>query len=426
MKPGLKIGSQGQLNWIVDPTMTISLGGLPRATVFSTPNMIMLMERAAREALRPFLDQDEESVGTEVQVEHVDAATMGEPVRGIAKVVDVSDRKVQFEVNAYSGEREIGRGKHRRTIIQLSRFMDKLNQTMSSETGTAKLEARYSAQRSNQPNTSAHTLKSIVRTNELIELQTLKVVLQNQVATVTLNRPKSLNAVNVQMTMEFEAVIAWLMEHAEQCRVVILTGAGDAFCSGDDVKELESLSLEEARALSIRQANVYLAFERVPQPVIAAVNGTALGAGCVAAYSCDFRLAAFSSKFGMPEIRLGWPPGYGISQLMALVGKSRALEMCLLGESISANTALDWGLVNEVVANNQLMRRAQELSFQLLKMPAEALRATKRLIHADEGSLAKVTHLADTDAYIRCLDTPDAREGVLAFTQKRTPRFMMK
>jgi enoyl-CoA hydratase len=225
------------------------------------------------------------------------------------------------------------------------------------------------------------------------------------------------------MTGELERLVAWLAGHPQEVRVVVISGAGDAFCAGDDVKEVAGLSLEVARTLSLRQASLFLALERLPQPIIAAVNGPAFGAGCVAAYSCDWRLASHAARFAMPEIKLGWPPGYGIAQLTALVGKARALELCLSGEAITAAQAREWGLINELVPGAMLMKSAQQLAERLLLLPAEALRQTKRLIHLDEGQLPKVTHRADTEAYLRCLEMPDAREGTSAFIEKRKPKF---
>lgn len=402
MKPGLNLGSVGELTWVIDPTMTIILGGLPQATVFSTPSMVMLMERAAREALRPFLEATEESVGVDVQVEHLGPAVLGSTVRGVARVTGIEGRRVNFDVQAFSGQREIGRGKHRRAIVLLSRLVENI----------AKFAGDGGLPMNLEPNEGA-----------LPTLETIEVAVSNRIATVTLNRPRSLNAVNVQMTGELEQVLTWLSGHPELVRVVLLTGAGDAFSAGDDVKELEGMSLETARRLSLRQANAYLAFERLPQPLIAAVNGPAFGAGCVAAYSCDLRLASHGARFGMPEIKLGWPPGYGIAQLSALVGKARALELCLTGEVITATQALEWGLINELVPGALLMKRARELAERMLALPAVALRETKRLIHADEGQLPKITHRADTEAYIRCFDLPDAKEGIAAFKEKRRPRF---
>jgi enoyl-CoA hydratase/carnithine racemase/predicted thioesterase len=364
--------------------------------------MIMLMERAAREALRPFLDEGEESVGVEVNVEHLGPASLGATVRGVARITAVEGRRVSFAVQALTGDREIGRGTHRRAVVTLDRIVENI----------AKAGSEQSSVMSLSPNPG-----------ELPLLETLRVTVASRIATITFSRPQSRNAVNVRMTGEWEKVIAWLAGHSVDVRVVIVTGEGEAFCAGDDVKELASLSLEEARRLSLRQANLWLALERLPQPVIAAVNGAALGAGCVAAYSCDFRLAAHAAAFGMPEIKLGWPPGYGVAQLTAIVGKARALELCLLGDPITAQKALEWGLAHEVVPGAMLTVRAHQFANRLLAQPAEALRATKRLIHADEGALPKITHRADTEAYVRCLALPDAQEGIAAFADKRRPDF---
>ncbi len=402
MKPGLRIGDAGELTWLVDPTMTITLGGVPQATVFSTPSMIMLLEQSAREALRPFLEDGEESVGVEVQVEHIGAAVLGSTVRGVAKVVEMDGRRVGFDMRAYVDDREIGRGGHRRAVVQLNKLVANVMQLLKEQHGVMSLKSDN---------------------GELGALETVTVKVANRIATVILNRPRAANAINVQMTGELERIVQWLAGHPHEVRVVVISGAGDAFCAGDDVKEIAGLSLETARTLSLRQANLFLALEQLPQPVIAAINGPAFGAGCVAAYSCDWRLASHAARFAMPEIKLGWPPGYGIAQLTALVGKARALELCLSGEAITAARAQEWGLVNEVASGTMLMKSAQQVAERLLLLPAEALRQTKRLIHLDEGQLPKVTHRADTEAYLRCLELPDAREGISAFVEKRSAKF---
>jgi enoyl-CoA hydratase len=402
MKPGLRIGAAGELTWTVDPTMTITLGGVPQATVFSTPSMIMLMEHSAREALRPFLEDREESVGVEVQVEHTGAAVLGSTVRSVAKVVEIDGRRVVFEVQAHVGDREIGRGRHRRAVVHLDRLVANVTQILKEGDRVMDLKPA---------------------TGELGELETVAMDVSNRIATVTLNRPRAANAINVQMTGELERTVAWLAGHPQEVRVVVISGAGDVFCAGDDVKEVAGLSLEAARTLSLRQANLFLLLEQLPQPVIAAVNGPAFGAGCVAAYSCDWRLASHAAGFAMPEIKLGWPPGYGVAQLTALVGKARALEMCLTGKAVTAIQALEWGLVNELVPGAVLMKSAQQLAVRLLLMPAEALRQTKRLIHMDEGQVPKLAHRADTEAYLHCLALPDSREGISAFVEKRAAKF---
>ncbi len=404
MKPGLQIGQQGELVWIVDPIHAIKLGlaTATQVTVFSTPSMIMLMERAAREALRPYLEPGEETVGVEVSCEHLAGAPLGATVRGVATVTGLAERRVSFDIAAYHGDRLLGRGRHTRAIARVERLLQNLRQIALNPGASMNIRAH---------------------SGELPPFATLAVAVAAKVATVTLNRPKSLNAVDTQMTADLEQLVAWLTGHPEDVRVVILTGAGPAFCAGDDVKELGTLSLDTARALSLRQAQLYLAFESLPQPLIAAVNGPAFGAGCVCAYSCDFRIASHAAVFGMPEIKLGWTPGYGLAQLTALIGKARALELCLTGRTITAREAHDWGLVNELAAGSQLLERARKLAAQLLQMPALALRETKRVLHADEGPQSKTAHRLDTDAYLRCLESPDAREGIAAFSDKRAPRF---
>lgn len=405
MKPGLQPGAIGELIWNVDSSMVITLGGDPRATVFSTPNMIMLMERSAREALRPYLETGEESVGTDVQIQHVSGAGIGSVVRGEARVTGIDAKRIHFDVSAWCGERQLGFGKHTRALVKLERLIENLDK---------------------QSQESPRAMNLIPNDGLLPSMQTLLVEQSGPIATVTLNRPRALNAVNAEMTSDFEKLVSWLLGHKDELRVVLLRGAGDSFCAGDDIKELPGFTPEFARELSLRQAEMYLAWERLPQIVLAMVHGDAMGGGCVAAYSADFRLASHDARFGMPEIKLGWPPGYGIAQLTNLIGKSRALEMCLLGEPLSAQKAFEWGLVHELVPRGQLEKRAMAWAERLLKLPAEAMRQTKMLLHLDEGSQPKVAYRADTEAYIRCLQLDDATEGIRAFIEKRTANFGRK
>lgn len=407
MKPGLNLDTTGVRCETVSAEQAIHLGAEQSrgAVVFSTPAMINLMEHAAREALRPFLDANEESVGANVHVEHLAATPIGANVRAEARVTAIDGKLIDFEIAAFDEADQIGRGTHRRAIIQTDRFASRLADK------TAKLSAGVALPMHIEPNTG-----------DLARLETLLVERDAAIVTVTLNRPQKLNAVNRQMTSDWERINTWLAGHPE-VRVVVVTGAGEAFCAGDDVLELGTLPIEEATALSHRQAAMYLAWERLPQIFIAAVNGIAFGAGCVAAYSCDFRLAAHAARFGMPEILLGWPPGYGLAQLTALIGKARALELCLTGKQITAAQAASYGLVHHVMPLGRLNAAARELARDLLARPAQALRETKRLLHQDEGTQSKIAHLADTAGYIRCLQLPDAREGIAAFTEKRTPKF---
>jgi len=369
--------------------------------VFSTPAMVNLMEHAAREALRPYLEPGEESVGVTVNVEHVAATPIAAAVRAEATVTAVDGKRIDFDIAAYDAAERIGRGTHRRAVVRLDRVRDKLDEKTQS-----------------LPEGLVLPMTMQTDTGPLPTTPTLAVQIDDAVATVRLNRPDKLNAINVAMTGDLERLVAWLAGHPA-VRVVILTGAGRAFSAGVDVKEVGGMSVEEARELSHRQAAIFLAFERLPQVIIAAVNGACFGGGCVAAYSADVRIAAHNAEFGMPEALLGWPPGYGIAQLTALIGKARALEMCMTGRTINATTAKDWGLVNDTTTLQQLPVAAMKLAETLLAIPPIALRRTKQLIHTDEGPRPKATHLADTAAYVACLDTADAREGIAAFLAKR-------
>ncbi len=407
MRPGLTLGLTATLQWRVTPEHSIHLAADQRrgAVVFATPAMVNLMEHAALEVLRPFLEPGEESVGVTVQIEHLAATPLGATVTAEARVTAIDGKLIDFEVTARDALDLIGRGTHRRAIIGVEKFAARLQEK------AAKL-----------PESAMLPISVTPNTGTLPPLTMLLVSVAGPIATVTLNRPQKLNAVNVQMTSDWEQVNSWLAGHPE-IRVVIVTGAGTAFCAGDDVPEVGTLALEVARELSHRQARMYLAWERLPQIFIAAIQGPALGAGCVAAYSCDFRIASHGANLGMPEIKLGWPPGYGLAQLTALVGKARALDLCLTGRQITAAEALQYGLLHEVVSANRLLPATRDLATQLLALPAEALRETKRLIHADEGSGPKQAYLADTAGYIRCLELPAAQEGIAAFREKRPARF---
>ncbi len=410
MREGLQIGCEAELTWTADPSRVIHLGAAGAdggAVVFCTPAMIDLMEHAARKALEPYLEDGEESVGSLVNVEHLAATPIGSRVRGVAKVTAIEGRLIDFEIQAFDAVELIGRGTHRRAVVR-----------------TNKLAAKVKEKAVKMPEDQGAVLPMTIAPDhgDLPSFKSLVVEIRGPLAIITLSRPDQLNAVDQLMTGEFERLLAWLAGH-DAMRVAIITGAGRAFCAGDDVKEVGTLSIDQARLLSLRQARMYLAMERLPQVFIAAVNGPSLGGGCVLAYSCDFRIAASDAAFGMPEILLGWAPGYGIAQLTALVGKGRALELCLTGRRITARQALEFGLVHEVVPGNRLMSAAGKLAQELLATPPIALRQTKRLIHADEGPGPKSTHLADTAAYIRCLETADAREGIEAFKNKRPTKF---
>ena len=248
----------------------------------------------------------------------------------------------------------------------------------------------------------------------------------DRVATLTVNRPDKLNALN-------DATIAELGQAIDDIRVddavggVILTGAGRAFVAGADISELSSQSPVLAKARARAGQDVFRRFETSPKPVIAAVNGFALGGGCELAMACHVRIASTFAKFGQPESKLGILPGYGGSQrLPRLVGKGRAMQLLITGETIDANEAYRIGLVNKVVEADSLMTEAREMMKLILAngplAVALCIEAIDRGLEMslEEGLVLEANHFGLLAA------TDDMREGMRAFLEKRAPAFKGK
>jgi enoyl-CoA hydratase len=245
------------------------------------------------------------------------------------------------------------------------------------------------------------------------------------VATLTLNRPAVLNALNAELLERLERAVAGL--HGDpDLRAVILTGAGErAFAAGADIAELAALDGAPAGERKARTGqHLTRMLERLPVPVIAAVNGFALGGGCELALACDIRIAAENAKFGQPEVNLGVPPGYGGSQRTArLLGLGSALYLCLTGEIIDAAEALRIGLVQRVVPAGELLPEARRLAAVIASKAPLAVTATKRAVREgaalplDEGLALEALHFGTMVA------THDFREGTRAFLDKRKPAF---
>ena len=244
------------------------------------------------------------------------------------------------------------------------------------------------------------------------------------VATVTINRPRVLNALNAQTFDELRRVLLDL-RHDADVRAVVLTGAGDrAFVAGADINELSVQTPDGGRDRAMRGQHVLDLIENLGKPVVAAINGYALGGGCELAMACTIRIAADTAKLGQPEINLGIIPGYGGTQRLArLVGRGRALDLLLSGDQVSAAEAHRIGLVDRVVAAGDLMAEARKLAHALaLKAPV----AMRYIIEAVNKGLQMP--LAEGQAFEATLfglvsATDDMREGTRAFLEKRKPEF---
>lgn len=253
---------------------------------------------------------------------------------------------------------------------------------------------------------------------------TLLLELDGPLATITFNNPKALNALTVA-TFEGLARLLGELQHNPSVRVVILTGAGEkAFVAGGDIAHLATLNADSAREFALLAQRVIDQIESFPKPVIAAINGYALGGGCELAMGCDLRIAADTAKFGQPEVKLGIIPGFaGTQRLSRLVGKGRAKELIFTGEMIDAQEALRIGLVNRVVASDRLMEVTRELALKMCDKSASAIKLAKEAIENGlEMDFARAEKY-EADLFALCFTTPDCKEGVSAFLEKRPARF---
>jgi len=245
------------------------------------------------------------------------------------------------------------------------------------------------------------------------------------IATVTLNRPTVLNALNLQMLDELSAAFAEL-DADDALRAVIVTGAGPkAFAAGADISELNALPNARAGEAQARRGQALTtAIERMRVPVIAAVNGFALGGGCEIAMACDIRIASENAKFGQPEVNLGILPGYGGTQrLTRLVGEGWAMYLCLTGEMIDAAEALRIGLVQKVTPADGLLAEAQRIAALIASKAPLAIDAAKRAI-VDGAALTLADGLAlEALRFGAAITTGDFREGSSAFLEKRKAEF---
>ncbi|MFT3949275.1 MAG: enoyl-CoA hydratase-related protein [Agriterribacter sp.] len=255
-------------------------------------------------------------------------------------------------------------------------------------------------------------------------MQTLSLSFQSQTLIITINRPDKLNALNKQVIEELGAAIDDVYNNAE-IKSAIITGSGEkAFVAGADISEFTALDASGGKALAQKgQESVFDKIENSPKPVIAAVNGFALGGGCELAMACHFRIAGNNARFGQPEVNLGLIPGYGGTQrLTQLIGKGRAMELILTGNMIDANTALQYGLVNHVTAPEELIKKtASILDIINSKAPlavAGAIKAINAVFNEQVNG-----YKTEIDTFAELFDTKDAKEGAAAFMEKRKPVF---
>jgi enoyl-CoA hydratase len=243
---------------------------------------------------------------------------------------------------------------------------------------------------------------------------------RERVAFVTLNRPKVLNALNGALLAELEAAFVEVRDNPD-ILAAILTGAGEkAFVAGADINELAQAVGADAKKLAERGQHVFSLIETCGKPVVACVNGFALGGGCELAIACTFRIASDNAKFGQPEVKLGIVAGYGGTQrLPRLVGRGRAMQILLTGEMVSAAEALRIGLVNEVVPLAELLTRGEAIARSILAVAPIAVRLTLEAVHAADSLGLNEGLALEAALFGVAAGTADKAEGTRAFLEKR-------
>jgi enoyl-CoA hydratase len=253
--------------------------------------------------------------------------------------------------------------------------------------------------------------------------QTLLTGIENNILTITINRPDKLNALNQLVLDELNHVLDEIMTNGD-IRSVIITGSGPkAFVAGADISEFNGLNKQEAIAMAKKGQSIFLKIETLGKPVVAAVNGFALGGGCELAMSCHFRIASDNAKFGQPEVNLGLIPGYGGTQrLVQLIGKGKAMELLMTAGMVDANEAKQLGLVNDVTVPDMLLERCKQI---LTVINSKAPRAIAGCIKSANAVFdeSKNGFATEVEEFGNCFVTNDMKEGVAAFLEKRKAVF---
>jgi enoyl-CoA hydratase len=255
--------------------------------------------------------------------------------------------------------------------------------------------------------------------------QTLLTSTENNILTITINRTEKLNALNSIVMAELEKAVSEI-EMDPSIRAAIITGSGQkAFVAGADISEFAGLDRQQGMDLARRGQEIFFKIENCSKPIIAAVNGFALGGGCELAMACHFRIASENAQFGQPEVNLGLIPGYGGTQRMVqLIGKGRALELLMSGKLIDAATALNYGLVNYIINQEDLLEKTKTVLQAIISKAPLAIAHCIKAVNAGLG--AHNGYNIEIESFGECFATEDMREGTSAFLDRRKPEFKGK
>jgi enoyl-CoA hydratase len=256
-----------------------------------------------------------------------------------------------------------------------------------------------------------------------MEFKNIILEIKDSVGLIKMNRPDAMNALNSETLQELRGAISQLKD-SDDVKVIIITGEGKAFVAGADIAEMKDMSGDKAKEFSRTGQKVFSKIAKIKKPVIAAINGFALGGGCELALACDIRIASEKAKLGQPEVNLGVIPGFaGTQRLSRLVGTAKAKEIIFTGDMVDAPTALSIGLINQVVPAEQLMDTCMELASKIASKGPMAVKLAKKVIN--EGIEEKLDKGSDyeSDEFGECFASGEAKEGMSAFLEKRKPNW---
>lgn len=390
----VKPGMEASLEWVVTDDLCTSRGG---KLVFSTPSMVLFVERAAMHLLEPFLAQTQGSVGTRIDIRHMAPTLRGTRIRADAQVTRVDGVRLAFMVKVFDEDEQVGEAEHERAIIDVNRYLTRLEK---------KAKTRNEHE------------KSLIAEEE--DWLRCSIDTDTGIAHVALNRPEKHNIINLRLRKRLADTLESLGKDGT-VKVIVVRGTGpEAFSAGADVKEFGSLSPQDHADFAYWTSVP----ERIRQPVIAAIDGYCFGAGFETALACDFRIVTTRAQFALPEIRLGMMPGSGGGQrLLRVVGSTRAKLLCMTGARLDAQTADRWGLVTKVVEPEQLDSEVQSFAKDLAASAPLALRMVKLALNRGADCPLSSAIEMEGKMYAMLASTSDYREGVSAWQQKRRPIF---
>lgn len=259
-----------------------------------------------------------------------------------------------------------------------------------------------------------------------MEFKNLIIQREGNIRIVKINNPQSMNALNSEVLSELDQAF-YVIGNDPQTNVVILTGEGRAFVAGADISQMSTMNAAQGKDFGVQGSKVFRKIELLPKPVIAAINGFALGGGCELALACDIRIASAKAKIGQPEVGLGITPGFsGTQRLPRIVGEGRAKELIYTAKAITADEAFRIGLVNKVVEPEQLMDEAMALAKTIAKNAPIAVRFSKEAVNRGMQTDIDTAIAIENDLFALCFSTEDQKEGMKAFFEKRPAEWKNK